>query len=190
MEIRTPVVSDTQASPAVRERWLSDLHRRGHNARQRREDFEPAACKTSRVASKRSRCARLVVSIVDGLHSGTHLRRLSVPWRGALLLVFAIGWVLIGLIGHDPWKPDEAYTFGIVVDFLKHGDWVVPSPAGEPFVEKPPLFFLAVARFAQVFGQVLPCTTRRDSRPGSSSALRSYFSPYPDASSAPEVTAP
>jgi len=86
------------------------------------------------------------------------LRRESwVPTRSTLLLlVVGSGWVLIGLIGHDPWKPDEAYTFGVVLDFLKHGDWVVPSLAGEPFVEKPPLFFLVAAGFASAFGHVLP----------------------------------
>ena len=73
-----------------------------------------------------------------------------------LLLVVIAGWVFIGLIGHDPWKPDEAYTFGIVLDLLKHRDWVVPSLAGEPFVEKPPLFFVVAAGFANVFGHVLP----------------------------------
>jgi len=87
---------------------------------------------------------------------GLQLRQLSASPPGILLLAISAGWVVIGLIGHDPWKPDEAYTLGIVLDFLKHGDWVVPSLAGEPFVEKPPLFFLVAAGFAHAFGQVLP----------------------------------
>ena len=71
---------------------------------------------------------------------------------GALALL----WMLPGLFGHDPWKPDEAYTFGLVLHILKTGDWVVPTLAGEPFVEKPPLFFLTAALFAKLFGSVLP----------------------------------
>jgi 4-amino-4-deoxy-L-arabinose transferase-like glycosyltransferase len=60
------------------------------------------------------------------------------------------------LVGHDPWKPDEAYTFGIVLDFLERGDWVVPTLAGEPFLEKPPLFFITASLFARAFGGLLP----------------------------------
>src|ERR1041384_6927991 len=65
-------------------------------------------------------------------------------------------WVALGLFGHDPWKPDEAYTFGLVYQMLQNGDWVVPTLAGEPFVEKPPLFFWTAALFARAFGDVLP----------------------------------
>ena len=60
------------------------------------------------------------------------------------MLLIAAAWLLPGLVGHEPWKPDEAYTFG-----LRHialtGDWVVPTLAGEPFMEKPPLFFISAA---------------------------------------------
>ena len=61
-------------------------------------------------------------------------------------------WVFTGLVPHDPWKPDEAYTFGLVLHILQTGDWVVPTLAGEPFVEKPPAFFLTAAAFAALFG--------------------------------------
>ena len=62
----------------------------------------------------------------------------------------------LGLFGHDPWKPDEAYTFGLVYQILQSGDWLVPTLAGEPFVEKPPLFFWTAALFAKAFGGLLP----------------------------------
>jgi 4-amino-4-deoxy-L-arabinose transferase-like glycosyltransferase len=63
---------------------------------------------------------------------------------------------LFGLVGHDPWKADEAHTFGVVVDQLDSGDWVVPTLAGEPFVEKPPLFYIASAASAYLFAGLLP----------------------------------
>ena len=52
------------------------------------------------------------------------------------MLAFAC--VLPGIIGHDPWKADEGYTFGNNYDLLQTGDWVVAHFAGEPFMEKPP----------------------------------------------------
>jgi 4-amino-4-deoxy-L-arabinose transferase-like glycosyltransferase len=75
----------------------------------------------------------------------------GIVWVTAL----AMAWVMLGLVGHDPWKADEAHTFGIVVDFLKRGDWVVPTLAGEPFVEKPPLIYVVGGAFASLFHGVL-----------------------------------
>jgi len=65
-------------------------------------------------------------------------------------------WILFGLIGHDPWKPDEAYTFGLVWHILEKGEWLVPTLGGEPFMEKPPLFFWTAAIFCKAFGWALP----------------------------------
>ena len=62
----------------------------------------------------------------------------------ALAALFA-AWIAAGLFGHDPWKPDEAYTFGLVYHILQSNDWLVPTLAGQPFVEKPPLFFWTAA---------------------------------------------
>ena len=59
--------------------------------------------------------------------------------------------LLSGVIGHDPWKQDEAYTFGMVLHILSTGDWVVPTLGGEPFMEKPPLFYIVAAITADVF---------------------------------------
>jgi len=67
------------------------------------------------------------------------------------VIALAVAWIMFGLLGHDPWKADEAHTFGIVVDFLQHGDWVVPTLAGEPFMEKPPLIYLVAGAFAGLF---------------------------------------
>ena len=74
----------------------------------------------------------------------------------ALTVLICAAWILPGLIGHDPWKPDEAYTFGLVYHVLQGGGWVVPMLAAEPFLEKPPLFILTAAGFAKLFSSVLP----------------------------------
>lgn len=76
--------------------------------------------------------------------------------RRTLLLVLIAAWLMLGLSGHDPWKPDEAYTFGLVLHIVQTGDWLVPTLAGEPFVEKPPLFFWTAALFARAFSELLP----------------------------------
>src|SRR3954471_7792047 len=68
----------------------------------------------------------------------------------ALVWGLALAWILPGLVGHDPWKPDEAYTFGLVYSALKNGDWIVPMLAHEPFMEKPPLFYWSAALVASL----------------------------------------
>src|SRR5256885_10688050 len=82
---------------------------------------------------------------------GAFIADSSRKWTLALLAA----WVALGLIGHDPWKPDEAYSFGLVWHILDTGDWVVPALAGEPFMEKPPLFYLSAAAFAKLFSPLL-----------------------------------
>lgn len=72
------------------------------------------------------------------------------------LLPLLGAWVLLGLFGRDPWKPDEAYSFGLVFHILDTGDWIVPTLGGEPFMEKPPLFYITAALFAKLFGGLLP----------------------------------
>ena len=79
-----------------------------------------------------------------------------IPRRTALVALLCLAWILPGLLGHDPWKPDEGYTFGIVYELLKGGSWVVPHLAGEPFLEKPPFFYLVAAASAWLFSPPLP----------------------------------
>ncbi len=64
-----------------------------------------------------------------------------------LLVLLAVMWVVPGLFGHEPWKPDEGYTIGLVANMVNTGNWVVPTLADIPFVEKPPIFFITAALF-------------------------------------------
>ncbi len=68
-----------------------------------------------------------------------------------LAILIILAWLLPGLLGHEPWKPDEAYTFGLVRHIVDSGDWVVPTLAGQPFMEKPPLYFLVAAFNTRLF---------------------------------------
>lgn len=86
---------------------------------------------------------------------GTRVQPSNTRLHALFTFLLCIIWTFTGLVGHDPWKPDEAYTFGLVLHILQSGDWVVPTLAGEPFVEKPPLFFLTAAAFGAAFGGVM-----------------------------------
>ena len=44
---------------------------------------------------------------------------------------------LFGLIGHDPWRSDDAIHLAIAHGFTT-GDWLVPRVAGEPWLAGPP----------------------------------------------------
>ena len=59
-------------------------------------------------------------------------------------------WIFTGLVGHDPWKPDEAFSFGLVYHILQSNDWLVPRLTSEPFMDKPPLFYWVAVLFAKL----------------------------------------
>ena len=80
---------------------------------------------------------------------------ITLPKAGLLALLIAV-WLLTGIVGHDPWKPGEAYSFGLVYHILHSGDWLVPTLAGEPRMGQPPLFYMTAALFAKVLSPILP----------------------------------
>ncbi|MFL9868317.1 glycosyl transferase [Paraburkholderia fungorum] len=78
------------------------------------------------------------------------------PLMWLVALVILCAWLLPGTLGHEPWKQDETYTFGIIQHMLDTGDLVVPTNAGQPFVEKPPIYDWVAAGLAWMFGRYLP----------------------------------
>ena len=70
----------------------------------------------------------------------------------AIIAVF----LMAGIIGHDPWKQSETYSFGIIYNFYTTGTWLVPMNGGVPFLEKPPLYYWTAKIFCHVFGGILP----------------------------------
>ena len=75
--------------------------------------------------------------------------------RAWFLVFLCAVWVITGLAGHDPWKPDEASSFGLIYHILQSGDWLVPTLVGEPQLSTPPLFYITAALFAQLFSPLL-----------------------------------
>ncbi|WP_235851413.1 ArnT family glycosyltransferase [Paraburkholderia acidicola] len=127
----------------------------GRRAARRAPENLPAAASTANV-----RLAAPVSSLPAdaGPWSLQQLRSLAASrlfvWVAVLAIVCA--WLLPGTLGHDPWKQDETYTFGIVQHMLDTGDLVIPTNAGQPFVEKPPLYDWVAAGLAWMFGRYLP----------------------------------
>jgi len=76
--------------------------------------------------------------------------------RAVAIVALLALWPWLGLFGREPWKPDEAYTFGLVWSMVQGKGFVVPLLAGEPFLEKPPLFYWVAAAFAEIFRGWLP----------------------------------
>ncbi|HEX4857730.1 MAG TPA: glycosyltransferase family 39 protein [Usitatibacteraceae bacterium] len=79
----------------------------------------------------------------------------STPVKSALFIVICAAWILTGLVGHDPWKSDEALTFGVVYQMLRSGDWLIPAIVDQPHTEYPPLYYWVSASLAWLFSPVL-----------------------------------
>ncbi|MBU6420780.1 MAG: glycosyltransferase family 39 protein [Gammaproteobacteria bacterium] len=77
--------------------------------------------------------------------------------HGATLLIMLVGlaWLLPGMFGRAPWKPDEAYTVAVINHFYHSHDWLVPMLGGQPFMEKPPLFYWTATGFAWLLHPLL-----------------------------------
>lgn len=95
---------------------------------------------------------RVADPLVESLRQRISWDGTRTPVKSALFLLVCLAWLLPGLVGHDPWKIDEALALGAVSGMLRTGDWAVPMLAGEPYLDRAPLFFWTAAAFAKVFG--------------------------------------
>jgi 4-amino-4-deoxy-L-arabinose transferase-like glycosyltransferase len=84
------------------------------------------------------------------------VRSVPLPLRGWPLAALVAAFLLPGLIGHDPWKTEDAIGFGVVYQMLVSGDWLTPRLAGEPFYEDGPLYFWVAGALAVLLGSLLP----------------------------------
>jgi 4-amino-4-deoxy-L-arabinose transferase-like glycosyltransferase len=80
---------------------------------------------------------------------------LALPRWG--LLALCLLYILPGLIGRDPWKNDDAMSFGVMWT-MAHGDlsdWLWPHIVGLPMPEQGPLAFWIGALCIKLFGELL-----------------------------------
>lgn len=83
------------------------------------------------------------------------MRTVPLPLPGVLVAILALAYTLPGLVGHAPWKVDDAVGIGIVHQFMTEGGWLMPRLAGEAYVDDGPLFFWLGALLAKLLGGVL-----------------------------------
>ena len=76
------------------------------------------------------------------------------PRAPVLFALLLLAYLLPGLVGHDPWKTEDAIGIGIVHQMLEHGRWIVPHLAGEPYLEDGPFHYWIAALTAKLFGLV------------------------------------
>lgn len=77
------------------------------------------------------------------------------PPRGLPLVVLLALFILAGLVGHDPWKTDDAVSISIVVDMLRRGHWLIPHLAEQAY-PAPPLYYWTAALTGSLFSWLLP----------------------------------
>lgn len=85
----------------------------------------------------------------------TKERRLLLALVAACLVLFSFQ---IG--NHDFWDPDEPRYAGVARNMLERGDWIRLTDNGEPYTQKPPLFFWLLATAAKLTGGLTETTAR------------------------------
>jgi 4-amino-4-deoxy-L-arabinose transferase-like glycosyltransferase len=78
--------------------------------------------------------------------------RIRLPLSGAALLLFALAFLLPGVLGRAPWRLDDALGIGVAFDMYSGGGWLVPQLAGEPFLADGPLYYWVAAAFGKLLG--------------------------------------
>lgn len=97
-------------------------------------------------------------------HTSATLRvtgRRVLGWRTLLWTVLAALLLFgLGLGNHELWDYHEPYVAGIVREMASSGDWIVPTLNGQPYLEKPPLFYALGALVCRATGSFEPWALR------------------------------
>ena len=73
-----------------------------------------------------------------------------------LLIILCAIWLLMGLIGHEPWKPLESSAVSTVKSVLENGNLLAPTSASNSLILNPPLYYLSAALSAKALSGILP----------------------------------
>ena len=80
------------------------------------------------------------------------------PLPTVLLVLLGLSYCALGLIGHDPWKTEDAIGIGIMHGMFSADSldaWLFPHLAGELYLEDGPLFYALAAACAKLFSFLL-----------------------------------
>ncbi|MEI7431548.1 MAG: hypothetical protein WCL27_13920 [Betaproteobacteria bacterium] len=80
---------------------------------------------------------------------------ITLPPSGWALAVLLSLYIFTGLIGHDPWKHDDAITIGVAFEMAGNGNWLMPHLAGQPYPDAP-FYYWVAAGFIKLFSWLLP----------------------------------
>jgi 4-amino-4-deoxy-L-arabinose transferase-like glycosyltransferase len=72
-----------------------------------------------------------------------------------LLLILCLLWIVLGLVGHAPWKPLETTSISVVKGILDGGNLIAPTANGANSIETPPLYYLTAAISAKLLSPIL-----------------------------------
>lgn len=75
-----------------------------------------------------------------------------IAWRSFALLFVMSGVLLYPCMSFHLFEPDEGRYAQIPREMLERGEWVVPTLQGQPYLDKPPLFYWLVMLSYSVFG--------------------------------------
>lgn len=89
------------------------------------------------------------------LQDHPRIKGISLPPTGWVLAVLLAIYIFTGLVGHDPWKNDDAVSIGVAFDIFAHGNWLTPQLAGQAYPDAP-LYYWTAAATAHLFSWLLP----------------------------------
>jgi 4-amino-4-deoxy-L-arabinose transferase-like glycosyltransferase len=78
----------------------------------------------------------------------------ALPPRGAALLLALVGALLLLRLGAIPLLgPDEPRYARVAIEMQRAGEWVTPTLQGQPWLEKPPLYYWLAGAAYRVLGE-------------------------------------
>lgn len=73
----------------------------------------------------------------------------------SLIVLAVVVICFLGITNRDLWTPDEPRVAAIALEMSQNGNLVIPHLAGQPFIEKPPLYFIVAAGLVRAAGPII-----------------------------------